>query len=106
MKNYDEFERGYRKGVLFALVSLLNMSKEIKLKEDKLLIPIRIYIQALIDKLDLFLDFGDNLIFAYSEHDKKKVPQKAEVFRNKRHWMANQIARERFKRQKEVNNDR
>ena len=81
MKNYDEFERGYRKGVLFALVSLLNMSKEIKLKEDKLLIPIRIYIQALIDKLDLFLKFGDSLLFAYSEHDKKKIPQKAEVFR-------------------------
>ena len=99
MKNYDEFERGYRKGVLFALISLLNMSKNIKIKEDKLLIPLRIHIQALIDKLDLFLKFGDNLIFAYSEHDKKKIPQKAEVFRNRLHWLANQKARERFKRQ-------
>ena len=98
MKNYDEFERGYRKGVLFALVSLLNMSKEIKLKEDKLLIPIRIYLQALIDKLDLFIKSGDNLIFAYSEHDKKKIPQKAEVFRNKQHYFANQRARLLFQR--------
>lgn len=103
MKNYDEFEQGYRKGVLFALISLLNMSKNIKIKEDKLLIPLRIYIQALIDKLDLFLKFGDNLIFAYSEHDKKKIPQKAEVFRNKRHWLANQRARLLFN--KEKNND-
>lgn len=105
MKVYDEFELGYRKGVLFALISLLNMSKNIKIKEDKLLIPLRIYIQALIDKLDLFLKFGDNLIFAYSEHDKKKIPQKAEVFRNKQHWLANKRARQEFKKLNEVNND-
>lgn len=99
MKKLDDFEVGYRKGVLFALISLLNMAKETKLKEDKLLIPLRIYIQALIDKLDLFIKFGDNLIFAYSEHDKKKIPQKAEVFRNKQHYFASQRVRLLFQRE-------
>lgn len=98
MKKFDDFKMGYRQGVFFALISLLNMAKNQKLKEDKLLIPIRIYIQALIDKLDLFIKFGDNLIFAYSEHDKKHIPQKAEVFRNKQHWIATQKARLLYKK--------
>lgn len=87
MKKLDDFEVGYRKGVLFALVQLLDMAKEAKLKEDKQFFPIKIYLKALIEKLDLFIDYGSNLMFAYSEHDKKKIPQKAEVYKNYAHYM-------------------
>ena len=90
IKKFDDFEVGYRKGVLFALTSLLSLAGTTKVKEDKMLFPLRIYIQALIDKLDLFIDYGSSLVFSYSEHDKKGIPQKAEVFKSRQHWFKTQ----------------
>ncbi|MBR5202351.1 MAG: hypothetical protein IKW45_03715 [Clostridia bacterium] len=86
IKKLDAFEVGYRKGVLFALNELLKMSKDTKLIDDKMRVPIKIYLSALIEKLDYFIDYGSSLFFAYSAHDKKKIPQKAEVYKSFAHY--------------------
>lgn len=86
MKKLDDFEVGYRKGAVFTLNCLMQMFGEKKIREDKISIPLKIYLKALLEKLDIFLDYGDIVQFVYSNHDKKGIPQKAEVFKSLTHY--------------------
>ena len=90
MKKLNDFEVGYRKGAVFTLINLLNMFGKNKIKEGKLSIPLKIYLEAIIEKLDLFLDYGNTIIFAYCNHDKKGIPTKAEVYKSVEHYKRKQ----------------
>jgi hypothetical protein len=73
----DQSSIDYKNGVRFALIQLMNMANGYKIKEDNISVPLNIYLKALYDDLDLFIQYGDNVNFAYENHDKKGIPTKA-----------------------------
>lgn len=77
MEKIDQSWIDYRSGVRFALIQLMNMAKGYKIKDGKISVPLDIYIKALYDDLDLFIQYGNNINFAYENHDKKGIPTKA-----------------------------
>ncbi len=108
IKKLDDFEVGYRKGVVFTLNNLTQMFGEKKIREDKLSIPLKIYFKALLDKLDYFIDYGNTVQFAYSNHDKKGIPTKAEVFKSYAHYKRTKklnLLLEVLQMEKELNNE-
>ena len=90
IKKINDFEVGYRKGAVFTLNCLINMFGEKKIREDKISIPLKVYFNAMLEKLDLFLDYGDTITFAFSKHDKKGNPTKAEVYKSVEHYKRKQ----------------
>jgi hypothetical protein len=90
IRKLDDFNVGYRKGVVFAINCLINLLGNNKIRNDEITIPLKVYLQAILDKLDLFIDYGDTICFAYSNHDKKGKPQKAEIFKDINHFKRTQ----------------
>lgn len=77
----------YKNGVRFALIQLCNITKDLKVRIDGQSIKLDVYLKALLNDLDLFIDYGDNVNFVYTEWDKKGTPTKAEVCQNIREYL-------------------
>lgn len=75
----DQSSIDYKRGVRFALIQLMNMANGHKIKDGKQSILLDVYLKALYEDLDLFIQYGDNVMFVYTERDKKRIPTKAEA---------------------------
>lgn len=92
-KKFNDYETGYRKGVVFALVALKNLLGKDYLRTDKINVQLKVFLEAILNKLDFFLDYGDTILFAYTEHDKKGKPIKAEIFKDVLHYKRSKKAK-------------
>ena len=63
----------------WTLLSLKNLFGEMKILDDKMRIPIKLYFDACLNNLDAFIRKGDKTTFIFREHDKKGVPTKIEA---------------------------
>ncbi|MBQ8635313.1 hypothetical protein IJ425_04075 [bacterium] len=86
LKKLNDYETGYRKGAVFTLVALNNLLGKENLRTDKINVQLKVFLEAILSKLDFFLDYGDKIFFAYIEHDKKRRPIKAEIFNDISHY--------------------
>ena len=93
LKNLNDFEAGYRKGAVFTLVALKNLLGKENLRTDKINVQLNVFLDAILNKLDFFLDYGDTILFAYTERDKKGKPIKAEIFKDVLHYKRSKKAK-------------
>ena len=83
MKKINVFEEGYRKGVTFALINIINLLGDSKIKASDFslkMFPLRIFLRPLLDKLDLFIEYGDAIEFACEGCDKKGNPKNMTIY--------------------------
>ena len=81
----NNFSVGYRKGVLFVLTELLKNCGDNKIIVNKQRIQAKVFLQAILDNLDLFLDYGFPFI-VFTEWDKKHIPIKAKTYKSYKQW--------------------